>query len=52
MSNLLANIFPLFKNQDIDFLNKEVTNDEIKGALFKMAPMKALESDGYQALFF
>ncbi|KAA3460795.1 reverse transcriptase [Gossypium australe] len=37
---------------DIDFLNKAVSNEEIKNALFDMAPLKAPGSDGFHAHFF
>ncbi|KAH1131559.1 hypothetical protein J1N35_002937 [Gossypium stocksii] len=47
-----VNIFPRLKDQDIDFLNKPVLNDEIKKALFDMAPLKALGNDGFHAHFF
>ncbi|KAK5825017.1 hypothetical protein PVK06_019819 [Gossypium arboreum] len=40
------------EQSDINFLGKEVTNEEIKMTLFDMAPLKALESDGYHAIFF
>lgn len=46
------NIFSLLKEQDIDFLKKPVLNDEIKKALFDMAPLKAPGSDGFHARFF
>ncbi|KAK5792684.1 hypothetical protein PVK06_033801 [Gossypium arboreum] len=52
MSDLPLNIFPCLKEHDIDFLNKPVLNDEIKKALFDMAPLKALGSDGFHAHFF
>ncbi|MBA0671861.1 hypothetical protein Goklo_029174 [Gossypium klotzschianum] len=44
--------FPPLENSDIDFLQKEVTNEEIKTTLFDMAPLKAPGSDGYHAFFF
>ncbi|KAA3466349.1 reverse transcriptase [Gossypium australe] len=44
-----SNIFPSLKEQDIDFLKKPVLNEEIKKALFDMAPLKAPGSDGYHA---
>ncbi|KAA3488040.1 LINE-type retrotransposon LIb DNA [Gossypium australe] len=37
---------------DIDFLNKVVSNEEIRNALFDMAPLKAPGSDGFHAYFF
>ncbi|KAA3489594.1 reverse transcriptase [Gossypium australe] len=47
-----SNIFPCLKEQGIEFLNKPVLNDEIKKALFDMAPLKAPRSDGFHAHFF
>ncbi|KAA3453503.1 reverse transcriptase [Gossypium australe] len=52
MYNIPSNIFPSLEEQDIDFLKKAVTNDEIKKALFNMAPLKASGSDGYHAHFY
>ncbi|MBA0743457.1 hypothetical protein Gogos_006130 [Gossypium gossypioides] len=37
---------------DVLFLNKEVSKEEIKTALFDMAPLKSIGSDGFHALFF
>ncbi|KAA3479708.1 LINE-1 reverse transcriptase isogeny [Gossypium australe] len=48
MLDIPPNIFPHFKEQDIDFLNKPVLNDEIKKALFDMAPLKTPGSDGIE----
>ncbi|KAH1123276.1 hypothetical protein J1N35_006436 [Gossypium stocksii] len=44
--------FPRLSYEDVDFLGKGVTNEEIKSALFDMAPLKAPGSDGFQAAFF
>ncbi|KAG8483541.1 hypothetical protein CXB51_023295 [Gossypium anomalum] len=33
-------------------LNRQVSDEEIKGTLFDMAPLKALGSDGFHALFY
>ncbi|KAH1105925.1 hypothetical protein J1N35_009693 [Gossypium stocksii] len=44
--------FPCLKDEDFNILNKRVSNEEIKVALFDMAPFKALRSDGYHALFY
>ncbi|KAK5832639.1 hypothetical protein PVK06_016441 [Gossypium arboreum] len=44
--------FPHLDLVDITFLGKPVSNEEIKVALFDMAPLKALGSDGFHALFF
>ncbi|KAA3460139.1 reverse transcriptase [Gossypium australe] len=51
-TNVPSEIFPRLKQQDIDFLNKAISNEEIKKALFDMAPLKAPGSDGYHAHFF
>ncbi|XP_016748714.1 uncharacterized protein [Gossypium hirsutum] len=52
MSAPPLNIFPRITDQNFDFLNKPILNDEIKKALFDMAPLKAPRSHGYHALFF
>ncbi|KAA3469259.1 LINE-1 reverse transcriptase isogeny [Gossypium australe] len=52
MPDVPSDIFTSLKENDIDFLNKPVLNDEIKKALFDMAPLKAPRSDGFHALFF
>lgn len=44
--------FPRLVQDDISFLGKQVTNEEIKWALFDMSPLKALGSDSFHALFF
>ncbi|KAG8501637.1 hypothetical protein CXB51_004070 [Gossypium anomalum] len=51
-SNPPFNFFSRLKEQDIDFLQKPVLNEEIKKALFNMAPLKAPRSDGFHAHFF
>ncbi|KAA3476668.1 reverse transcriptase [Gossypium australe] len=49
----LPNIrFPILQASEITFLKREVTVDEIKRALFDMAPLKAPGSDGFHAHFF
>ncbi|KAK5838670.1 hypothetical protein PVK06_007405 [Gossypium arboreum] len=40
MPNHPENIFPSLKENEIDYLSKPVLNDEIKKALFDMAPLK------------
>ncbi|KAH1056166.1 hypothetical protein J1N35_034231 [Gossypium stocksii] len=50
--DLPLNTFPSLREQDIDFLKKLVLNEEIKKALFDMAPLKAPGSDGFHAHFF
>ncbi|KAK5786060.1 hypothetical protein PVK06_040687 [Gossypium arboreum] len=52
MSAPPLNIFPRITDQNFDFLNKPILNDDIKKALFDMAPLKAPGSDEYHALFF
>ncbi|KAL1174946.1 hypothetical protein V6Z11_A04G051900 [Gossypium hirsutum] len=44
--------FPSLGQDDISFLERHVSNEEIKVALFDMAPLKAPGSDGFHALFF
>ncbi|KAH1114530.1 hypothetical protein J1N35_007908 [Gossypium stocksii] len=44
--------FPCLKDEDLNFLNRPVSNEEIKVVLFYMAPLKALGSDGFHALFY
>ncbi|KAA3478810.1 Beta-glucosidase 46 [Gossypium australe] len=49
----LPNIrFPRLKDSEITFLKGEITDKEIKKALFDMAPLKAPGSDGFHAHFF
>ncbi|KAH1074896.1 hypothetical protein J1N35_027224 [Gossypium stocksii] len=49
----LPNIsFPRLSTPKITFLEELITNDEIKKALFDIAPLKAPENDGYHAHFF
>ncbi|MBA0584342.1 hypothetical protein Gorai_015159, partial [Gossypium raimondii] len=52
MRGLLSNIFLRIKFQDIAFSEKLISNEEIKKALFDMAPLKAPSSDGFHAHFF
>ncbi|KAK5824615.1 hypothetical protein PVK06_019396 [Gossypium arboreum] len=44
--------FPQLDPTDINFLEKPMSNEEIKEAMFDMAPLKAPRSDGFHALFF
>ncbi|KAK5802899.1 hypothetical protein PVK06_030528 [Gossypium arboreum] len=44
--------FPQLEDDDVNFLGKPVTNEEINIALFDMAHLKAPGSDGFHALFF
>ncbi|KAK5845345.1 hypothetical protein PVK06_001517 [Gossypium arboreum] len=52
LGTLPPNRFPHLDPVDIGFLRKPVSNEEIKVALFDMAPLKALGNDGFHALFF
>lgn len=52
MYHLSSNLFPRFMDQDIEFLAKVVTDEEIKKALFDMAPLKAPRRNGFHAIFF
>lgn len=52
LRNLPPNSFLWLDHEYIDFLGRVVTNEEIKIALFNMAPLKAPGSDGFHALFF
>lgn len=45
-------LFPLLYVDDLYLLGREVSNDEIKSALFEMQPWKAPGIDGFQAVFF
>ncbi|KAH1039539.1 hypothetical protein J1N35_041282 [Gossypium stocksii] len=49
---LPPNAFPKISSEDVDFLEKGITNEEIKSVLFDMAPLKAPGSDGFQTTFF
>lgn len=51
MKGLPPSSFPQLDYSDRDFLGKTISNNEIKNALFNMAPLKALEGDGFHALF-
>lgn len=44
--------FPCLNPSEITFLESSITNEEIKVALFDMAPLKAPGSDGFHAHFF
>ncbi|KAH1046922.1 hypothetical protein J1N35_037706 [Gossypium stocksii] len=44
--------FPVLSQEDILFLSKPVFNEEIKKALFDMAPLKAPSNDGLYAFFY
>lgn len=44
--------FPSFNSSKIIFLEATIINEEIKSALFDMAPLKAPRSDSFHAHFF
>lgn len=50
--DLLAHNFPSLDSSNLDFLGRVVTNEEIKFALFDMAPLKTLGSNGFHAFLF
>lgn len=52
MSPLLSELFPRLTDDGIGFLSKPILNDKIKEALFDMAPLKALGSNGFHGYFF
>lgn len=52
IKGLPFNIFPKFNDLDVTFLERGVSDEEIKKALFDMAPLKAPGSDSFHAHFF
>ncbi|KAH1113395.1 hypothetical protein J1N35_006773 [Gossypium stocksii] len=52
MRRLPPHKFPKLDSFDLNFLSRLVINEEIKTALFDMAPLKAPGSDGFYALLF
>lgn len=52
MNDLPSEIFPRFKDPNIEILGKFVFNEEINRVIFYMNLLKALGSDRYQAIFF
>ncbi|KAA3484792.1 tyrosine decarboxylase 1-like [Gossypium australe] len=50
--NFLNVLTERFNSSEINFLEAAITNEEIKRALFDMAPLKAPGSDGFHAHFF
>lgn len=51
MRGLPPSSFPSLDSCD-EFLGKTGTDEEIRKTLFDMAPLKALDSYGFHALFF
>ncbi|XP_017648098.1 uncharacterized protein LOC108488327 [Gossypium arboreum] len=51
-SNLGDSSFPSLDKKDIQFFSMLVSDEEIKKALFDMAPLKAPGSDDFHALFY
>ncbi|KAG8480634.1 hypothetical protein CXB51_025228 [Gossypium anomalum] len=49
---LPLNAFSTLSDEDFNLLNRPVSNEEIKTALFDMAPLKAPGSDGFHAFFY
>lgn len=45
-------VFQSFNSKAVTFLERIVSKEEIKIALFDMVPLKALGSDGFHATFF
>ncbi|KAA3479930.1 Retrovirus-related Pol polyprotein LINE-1 [Gossypium australe] len=52
LGTLPPSAFPSLNTEDADFLGKNVTNEEMRVALFDMASLKAPGSDVFQAAFF
>ncbi|MBA0875941.1 hypothetical protein Goshw_016925 [Gossypium schwendimanii] len=52
MHILPSNAFPYLNDLNTSFLNKSLSNEEIKSILFYMAPLKALGNDEYHTLFY
>lgn len=52
MGALPPSQFPCLNKEDVESLRLDISNEEIKIALFDMAPLKALESDDFHAIFF
>ncbi|MBA0681687.1 hypothetical protein Goari_023472 [Gossypium aridum] len=52
MHVLPSSAFPYLNDLDTSFLNKSLSNEEIKSVIFYMAPLKALGNDEYYTLFY
>lgn len=52
LKSLPPHNFPKLDKPDLDFLSKQVTDEEVKTILFYMALLKAPDNDGFHALFF
>ncbi|KAH1083414.1 hypothetical protein J1N35_023175 [Gossypium stocksii] len=51
MRGLPLNPFLCLTDKDFNLLNNLISDEEIKAALFHMAPLKAIGSDGYHIFF-
>lgn len=49
---MINNAFPRLNNSDWDCVNADFTPEEIRKAMFDMAPFKAPGPDGFQAGFY
>ncbi|KAL1126471.1 hypothetical protein V6Z11_A13G113600 [Gossypium hirsutum] len=47
LGTMPSSAFPILNTEDADFLERNVTNEEIKVTLFNMTPLKAPGSDGF-----
>lgn len=52
ISSISDNVYLFLNEESKDFLNKEVSCDEIKRAIFQMGKNKAPSPNGFQARFF
>lgn len=46
------NFFPALDSEDLNNLNREVTDDDIKMSMFSIGSLKALGPDGFLAKFY
>ena len=51
-NKIITGHFPIIKQSQRDFLNQRVSKEEIKEAIFGMAPFKAPGPDGFHAGFY
>lgn len=52
MKSLPSSSFPRLKEEEIQFMNKPDSNEEIRSTLFDMGLLRAPDNDGFHALFF